>query len=85
MPGDLTAESNQQSDEWTACDEATLMRGKMQQSLGKVIASVFWYTQGIKFIDYLEKGKTITSDYYIALLMLMLERLKGKIAVKRII
>jgi hypothetical protein len=28
-------------------------------SAGKVMASVFWDTEGILFIDYLEKGKTI--------------------------
>jgi hypothetical protein len=29
-------------------------------SAGKVMASVFWDAEGILFIDYLEKGKTIT-------------------------
>ena len=43
------------------------------------MASVFWDAHGIIFIDYLEKGKTINSDYYIALL----ERLKDEIAEKR--
>jgi hypothetical protein len=33
-------------------------------SAGKVMASVFWDTEGILFIDYLEKGKTITGEYY---------------------
>ena len=28
------------------------------------MASVFWYAEGILFIDYLEKGKTITGEYY---------------------
>ena len=32
------------------------------------MASVFWDVHGILFIDYLEKDKTINSDYYIALL-----------------
>jgi hypothetical protein len=54
-------------------------RGKTQRSAGKVIASVFWYAHGIIFIDYLEKGQTINSDYYIALL----ERLNAEIKKKR--
>ena len=32
------------------------------------MASVFWDAHGILFIDYLEKGKTINSDYYMSLL-----------------
>ena len=71
----FTPESNRQSAEWTARDEPTPKRGKTQQSAGKVMASVFWDAHGIIFIDYLEKGKTINSDYYIALL----ERLKDEI------
>lgn len=74
-----TPESNRQSAEWTATGEPTPKRGKTQQSAGKVMASVFWDAHGIIFIDYLEKGKTINSDYYIALL----ERLKVEIAKKR--
>jgi hypothetical protein len=33
-------------------------------SAGKVMASVFWDVEGILFIDYVEKGKTITKKYY---------------------
>jgi hypothetical protein len=33
-------------------------------SAGKVMASVFWDAEGILFIDYLEKDKTITEKYY---------------------
>ena len=75
----FTPESNRQSAEWSARDEPTPKRGKTQQSTGKVMASVFWDAHGIIFIDYLEKGKTINSDYYIA----QLERLKDEIAEKR--
>ncbi|GFY27096.1 transposase [Trichonephila clavipes] len=68
-----------QSAEWTARDEPTPKRGETQKSTGKVMTSVFWDTYGIIFIDYLKKGKTINSDYYVALL----ERLKDEIAEKR--
>ena len=40
---------------------------------------VFWDTHGILFIDYLEKDKTIESDYYMALL----DRLSAEINKKR--
>lgn len=74
-----TPESNRQSAEWTERDEPTPKRGKTQRSAGKVMASVFWDAHGIIFIDYLEKGRTINSDYYIALL----ERLNDEIKKKR--
>ena len=35
---------------------------------GKVMTSVFCDAHGILLIDYLEKDKTINSDYYMALL-----------------
>lgn len=43
------------------------------------MALVFWDARPIIFIDYLEKGKTINGDYYIA----FLSRLKIEIAKKR--
>ena len=44
------------------------------------MAFVFWDFSGILFIDYLEKGKIINSDYYRALL----DRLKEEITKKRL-
>ena len=43
------------------------------------MASVFWDAEGILFIDYPEKGKTITGEYYSNLLT----RLDKKIHEKR--
>ena len=67
-------ESNWQSAEWTAAGESCPKWPKMQTSAGKVLASIFWGAQGIMFIDYLAKGITINSEYYITLLV----RLKKK-------
>ena len=53
-------------------------RPKDQQWAGKVMASVFWDAHGILFIDYLEKGKTINSDYYMALLNRLSAEIKKK-------
>uniref|UniRef100_A0A2S2QFV8 Mariner Mos1 transposase n=1 Tax=Sipha flava TaxID=143950 RepID=A0A2S2QFV8_9HEMI len=74
-----TPESNRQSAEWTVAGEPRPKRPKSQKSAGKVMASVFWDAQGILFIDYLEKGKRINSEYYMALLV----RLKEEITKKR--
>ena len=59
----FTPESKRSSSEWTAAGKPRPKRPKAQQSAGKVMASVFWDAHGIIFIDYLEKGKTINSDY----------------------
>ncbi|KAF7280076.1 hypothetical protein GWI33_006427 [Rhynchophorus ferrugineus] len=75
----FTPKSNLQLSEWTAHDEPAPKRGKPQQSAGKVMASAFWDAHGIIFNDYLEKGRTINSDYYIALL----DHLKDEIAEKQ--
>ena len=72
----FTSESYRLSAEWTAAGESHPLQSKSQTSAGKVLASVFWDVQGILFIDYLEKGRTINSEYYLE----FLERLKEKIA-----
>ena len=50
----------------------------MQISAGKVLFSVFWDMLGILFIDYLEKGRTMNSEYYIALLVDLNEEINKK-------
>ena len=42
------------------------------------MATVFWDAQGILFIDYLEKGRTINNKYYIPLLMHLKEEITTK-------
>jgi hypothetical protein len=44
------------------------------------MASVFWDAEGILFIDYLEKGKTITREYYSNLLTILDEKIHEKIS-----
>ena len=65
----FTLESNQHSAEWTVAGESYPKRPKRQTSTDKVLATIFWDAQGILFINYLEKGRTINSEYYIVLLM----------------
>ena len=74
-----TLETKGSSAEWTADGESRAKRPNTQQWPGKVIASVFWDAHGILFIDYLEKGKTINSDYY----MVLLDRLSAEIKKNR--
>ena len=45
-------------------DPPTLRKAKLGKSAGKVMASVFWDSDGILMIDYLAKGKTINGIHY---------------------
>lgn len=72
-------ESKQQSKQWTEAGVSGPKKAKTVKSAGKVMATVFWDARGIIFIDYLEKGKTINSQYYCALL----DRLSEEIKIKR--
>ena len=57
------SESREGSKQWVKPGERTPKRPKTQQSAGKVMVSVFWDAYGVIFIDYLEKGRTITVAY----------------------
>lgn len=74
-----TPETKIQSKQWTGKGESAPKKAKVVPSAGKVMATVFWDSHGIIFIDYLEKGKTITGVYYASLL----DQLKVEIAQKR--
>ncbi|CAH2105734.1 unnamed protein product [Euphydryas editha] len=52
---------------------------KVSQSAGKLMATVFWDSEGILLIDYKDKGVSITGEYYASIL----ERLKEAIKQKR--
>src|SRR6185436_426293 len=49
---------------------------RVQKSGGKIMATVFWDGEGIIMVDYLEKGKTVSGEYYAMLLGQLRERLK---------
>lgn len=74
-----TPESKIQSKQWTGHGESFPKKAKTIQSAGKVMASVFWDAKGILLIDYLEKGRSITGQYYATLL----DQLKAAIKRKR--
>ena len=57
-------ESKEQEKQWVGPGGTAPKWAKTQQLARKVMASVFWDSSGILFIDYLEKGKTINSDYF---------------------
>ncbi|XP_039303461.1 histone-lysine N-methyltransferase SETMAR-like [Solenopsis invicta] len=75
-----TLETKQQSKQWIAVGEPTPKKAKVVLSAGKVMATVFWDSRGIIFIDYLVKGETINGEYYAALV----DKLKAIIKKKRL-
>ena len=52
---------------------------KMVNSAGKGVASIFWDSQEVIMIDYLEQGRTINGAYYAG----KLRQLRQEIARKR--
>ncbi|XP_026828418.1 histone-lysine N-methyltransferase SETMAR-like [Ooceraea biroi] len=74
-----TPETKEQSKQWVASGESAPKKAKIVPSAGKVMATVFWDSQGIILIDYMEKGKTITGAYYSSLL----DHLKTELQEKR--
>jgi histone-lysine N-methyltransferase SETMAR len=73
-----TPESKQQSKQWTEAGCLAPKKTRSVPSAGKVMASVFWNVEGILFIDYLEKGKTIIGEYYSYLLTRLDEKIRDK-------
>jgi hypothetical protein len=74
-----TPEPKEQSKQWTEAGCSAPKKTRSVPSARKVMASVFWDAEGILYIDYLEKGKTIIGEYYSNLL----PRLDKKILEKR--
>ena len=55
--------------------ESAPKKAKTVLSARKVMTTVFWDSQGIILIDYLDKGKNMTGTYYASLL----KRLKAEL------
>jgi histone-lysine N-methyltransferase SETMAR len=73
-----TPASKRQSKQWTEAGCSAPKKTRLVPSAGKAIASVFWDAEGILFIDYLEKSKTITGEYYSNLLTRLDEKIHEK-------
>jgi len=69
-------ETQQQSKQWKHVTSSTPFR--KIASAGKVMASVFWDSEGVLMIDYLERGKTVTSVYYAELIRKLRSAIKEK-------
>ena len=54
--------------QWIEAGSSAPKQVKSERSAKKIMASIFWDAKGVLLIDYLEKGKTINSEYYCNLL-----------------
>jgi len=63
-----TPETKEQSKQSTSPGEPAPKKANTVPSAGKVMATVFWDSQGVIYIDNLENGKTVTGLYYVELL-----------------
>lgn len=73
-----TPETKAQSKQWMEAGSNAPKKAKMVLSAGKVMASVFWDAKGILLLNYLEKGKTINSQYYVSLLDQLDDKIREK-------
>ena len=53
-----------QSKQWKPPASPTPKKFKSVHSAGKVMASIFWDSQGVIMIDHHEQGRTINGAYY---------------------
>ena len=56
-------ETKQQSKQWKQVTSSTPVKFRKIASAGRVMASVFWDSEGVLMIDYLEREKTVTGVY----------------------
>ncbi|UYV70868.1 hypothetical protein LAZ67_8000923 [Cordylochernes scorpioides] len=71
-------EEFQQSMQWIHSGSPPPKKAKTVPSAGKVMVSVFWDSEGVLLLDFLNKGQTITGDYYENLVKQLREAIKEK-------
>lgn len=71
-------ESKQQSMQWKHPTSPPVLKFLKTASAGKVMASVFWDSEGVLMIDYLERGTTVTGVYYAELIRKLRKTIKEK-------
>lgn len=82
-------ETKMQSKQWCRQKENPPLKPKQIPSMSKVMVTVFFDSEGIILLDFLDKGATINTDYYCGLLRRMREQLwrkrPGKMALSPIL
>lgn len=77
-------ESKQESMQWIKKGERPPKKFKVEKSASKIMATIFWDSEGILLIDYLPKGTTMNGQYYANLLgqarEAVVQKRRGKLA-----
>lgn len=71
-------ESKQESMQWHLKGGPAPKKFKVVPSAGKVMATIFWDSEGVLLIDYKSKGITITGMYYAEILNKLRDEIKKK-------
>lgn len=71
-------ETKQQSQVWKHRDSPPPVKFKTCDSAAKVLASIFWDSEGVLLVDFLHKGSTVTGAYYSQLLRALRDAIKQK-------
>ena len=71
-------ETKQQSKQWLPCGSSGPIKFKSERSVKKVMATVFWDSEGVMPVDFLKGKKTVTGAYYVE----VLRKLRAKLAEK---
>ncbi|UYV71407.1 hypothetical protein LAZ67_8003034 [Cordylochernes scorpioides] len=74
----FTPEAKQQSMQCRHSSSPLPKKAKTVPSAGKVMVSVFWDSDGILLLDFLNKGQTITGNYYANLVKQLREAIKER-------
>ena len=71
-------ETKSQSRQWCGAGDMPPVKARTVASAEKIMMSVFWDTEGVLLVDFLEKGATINSEYYCSLLKKLRETIRFK-------
>jgi len=71
-------ETKQQSKQWRHVTSPTPVKFRKIAPAGKIMASVFWDSEDVLMISYLERGKTVTGVYYAELIRKLRSAIKEK-------
>ena len=71
-------ETKEASKQWKHVESPPPKKARTEPSAGKVMLSVFWDQDGVILTDYLQKGHTITGQYYSNLLLKLRDEIKRK-------
>ena len=72
-------ETKQQSKQWLPRGSSGSINFESERSVKKVMATVFWDSEGVVLVDFLEGKKTVTGAHYVQIL----RKLRAKLAEKR--